>query len=354
MMKLFTTNWHRIFFITYILLFVIQSQLIKLIHVDTATSNYMMMISTTTIHPTTIVLATEILKLLLAISIYVKDNDFRYIPNELFGHNRLLLLSCIPAILYCIVNNLQFINMSHYDPVTYSVWMQCRLIATGIVYQFVFKRYLNRIQWLSLTLLTIGCIFKQFDHINWSLFDSWFRTFEFHVQLPDRYIILVIVQILCSTIGGVYNEYLIKESQATVHLMMQNIYNYILSIGFNLLFIFTMIPSDHGQRWRIMNLIVFDDYQQNFWFFILIINNALCGMAASIFLSQFNSIMKVFATGCHLILVTFISYWLLNVAVNLFTFTSIIIVSFSIYLYVKNPVISINNNNNNNDKIRAN
>ncbi|KAH9420121.1 UDP-galactose transporter senju [Dermatophagoides pteronyssinus] len=348
-MKLFTTNWHRLFFITYILLFVWQSQLIKLFHVDTKiTSNLMM----ETIHPTTIVLATELLKLLLAIIIFVKDNNFESIIPELIGHLRLFLLSCIPAILYCVVNNLQFINMSHYDPVTYSVWMQCRLIATGFVYQFIFQRYLNQIQWLSLMLLTIGCIIKQFDRIDWSIISLFngIRTFEF-VNLPDRYIALIIVQIFCSTIGGVYNEYLIKKSQEKVHLMMQNIYNYILSIVFNLIFLFITIPN-HKERWQIMNVIVFDDNQKNFWFFVMIINNALCGLAASLFLDKFNSIMKVFATGCHLILVALASYWLLNTEVNIFTFISIIIVSISIYLYVKNPVISIISMDN--KKIRAN
>lgn len=133
--------------------------------------------------------------------------------------------------------------------------------------------------------------------------------------------------------------------------MMQNIYNYILSIVFNLIFLFITIPN-HKERWQIMNVIVFDDNQKNFWFFVMIINNALCGLAASLFLDKFNSIMKVFATGCHLILVALASYWLLNTEVNIFTFISIIIVSISIYLYVKNPVISIISMDN--KKIRAN
>ncbi len=41
----------------------------------------------------------------------------------------------IPAILYCLYNNLSFTNLAIFDPTTYFMFMQIRLIMTGVIYQ---------------------------------------------------------------------------------------------------------------------------------------------------------------------------------------------------------------------------
>ena len=99
----------------------------------------------------------------------------------------------VPSFLYCFYNNLSFTNLISFDPTTYFMFMQARLLVTGIIYQvsfetlnhwpnqhytcfvlkngiiqkylfqFVFKRYLSTKQWLSLLILTIGCVIQKMD-----------------------------------------------------------------------------------------------------------------------------------------------------------------------------------------------
>lgn len=46
-----------------------------------------------------------------------------------------LNLYFIPAALYCLYNNLQFVNLSAYDPTTYYLLLQFRVVVTGVIFQ---------------------------------------------------------------------------------------------------------------------------------------------------------------------------------------------------------------------------
>lgn len=133
-----------------------------------------------------------------------------------------LFLYMVPAILYCLYNNLAFLNLSIFDPTTYFILLQLRVILTGIVYQCLFKKDLSKIQWLSLVLLTIGCMVKELKMEG----STRQQSYGFVTSL-----LLMFTQILCSCLAGVYNEYLLKKGQGVhVNVYVQNIYMYSDSI----------------------------------------------------------------------------------------------------------------------------
>lgn len=41
----------------------------------------------------------------------------------------------IPALLYCLYNNLAFVNLAIFDPTTYYILLQLRVVLTGIIFQ---------------------------------------------------------------------------------------------------------------------------------------------------------------------------------------------------------------------------
>ena len=41
----------------------------------------------------------------------------------------------VPASLYCLYNNLAFVSLSFFNPTTYFMLMQIRLLLTGLIYQ---------------------------------------------------------------------------------------------------------------------------------------------------------------------------------------------------------------------------
>lgn len=138
-----------------------------------------------------------------------------------------LFLYMVPALLYCLYNNLAFVNLSIFDPTTYFILLQLRVILTGIVYQCLFKKDLSKIQWLSLVLLTIGCMIKELKMEG----NIRQQSNGFFIS-----ILLMLTQILCSCLAGVYNEYLLKKGQGVnVNIYVQNIYMYTDSILCNIL-----------------------------------------------------------------------------------------------------------------------
>ena len=44
------------------------------------------------------------------------------------------------------------------------MFMQMRLLMTGVIYQFLFNRKLSGRQWISLLILTLGCILQRIEN----------------------------------------------------------------------------------------------------------------------------------------------------------------------------------------------
>lgn len=58
---------------------------------------------------------------------------------------KLLLLYFIPSLLYCFYNNLAFINLQHYDPTSYYILLQFRVVLTALLFQVRYdNKYINK------------------------------------------------------------------------------------------------------------------------------------------------------------------------------------------------------------------
>merc|ERR550519_938258 len=102
--------------------------------------------------------------------------------------------------------------------------LQLRLLLCGLIYQILFKRQLSGKQWMSLVLLTVGCMLKGLD--NEAPPTSAKAEAEPQVSMVSYTtgIVFMLIQVLCSSVAGVYNEYLIKGEGADVHIMIQNVF----------------------------------------------------------------------------------------------------------------------------------
>lgn len=263
-----------------------------------------------------------------------------------------LFLYFIPSALYCLYNNLSFINLSSYDPTTYFLLLQFRVVVTGVIFQFLFQKRLTRVQWISLLLLTFGCIIKQFEHsssfstkISTNNSTSTFST----SQLNDRsslfniHLIWILVQVFCSCFAGVYNEYLLKSDRTTqVDVMLQNCFMYVDSILCNFIL---LVSADYQQT----DLSAIDKITQT-WKLILsgeqiliiliIFNNAAVGIVTSLFLKSMTSILKTFASALELLFTSILAWIIFSIPVSFYTFLAIFIVSSAVYLYSTNPVVN--------------
>ncbi|CAL4152239.1 unnamed protein product, partial [Meganyctiphanes norvegica] len=83
----------------------------------------------------TVVLLTEATKLTASFLIYLREVSLSTMWSEIKTHSKVLVLYMIPALLYCLYNNLAFVNLAAFDPTTYFLLLQLRVAVTGIVFQ---------------------------------------------------------------------------------------------------------------------------------------------------------------------------------------------------------------------------
>merc|ERR1719309_1664089 len=148
------------------------------------------------------------MKLMFSSIIYFKDASVRSLFEGVCKYRWVLLLYLVPATLYCLYNNLSFLSLSYFNPTTYFMFMQIRLLLTGVIYQILFKKSLSSKQWISLGILTVGCMVHASGTSSGKSSDRGEGGTNM-VQLGMG-CAFVLIQVLCSVFAGVYNEYLIK------------------------------------------------------------------------------------------------------------------------------------------------
>ncbi|KAF7279388.1 hypothetical protein GWI33_007330 [Rhynchophorus ferrugineus] len=319
--ELFPSRLSQIVFVVYILLFVNQGLLVTATQDSNNKYDYNIV---------TVVLCTEILKLIISTLLYCRENKPSELVREIILHKKVLLLYFVPAALYCLYNNLSFLNLSHFDPTTYYLLLQLRVVVTGILFQVIFGKILSKKQWLSLIILTIGCMVKQMNFSQDSQkveVDSNSGSFIFSINT-----IFIFVQIFCSCFAGVYNEYLLKNQGNDVNVFIQNVFMYLDSIICNV----ALLCLDGS----VSEVLQYENLAKTFQFKVVLvmINNASVGIVTSFFLKMLNSILKNFASALELVLTAILCYIFFAIPIHLNTILSIAIVLYATYLYSKNPV----------------
>ncbi|XP_041779311.1 UDP-galactose transporter senju [Anopheles merus] len=352
-------NWSELFpsrksiliFITYMSLFVSQGILVTASQRSDNSYSY---------NTVLVVLLTETLKLVISAGLYCRENSFKSLIARVIEGSDVLLLYFVPAFLYCLYNNLAFVNLSTFDPTTYYLLLQLRVVITGILFQIIFKKYLSRKQWFSLLLLTVGCMLKQW---NFSLFsasedspaavtaaaanaagslpessaDGTFRGKNISGFDLSYSALLILVQTVCSCLAGVYNEYLLKKKGSDINIYVQNVFMYLDSIVCNLLILLL--------QGELVGAFTRDNLREiaRFEVVVIMLNNAAIGIITSFFLKYMNSILKTFASALELMFTAVLCYLLFAIPVYLNTILAIFVVSYAIYLYSLNPVVNLSN-----------
>lgn len=331
--ELFPSKLSQVIFVVYILLFVNQGLLVTASQQSDNKYDYNIV---------TVVLLTEVLKLIISVILYCRENKPTQMIEEILKNKNVLLLYFVPAFLYCLYNNLAFINLSSFDPTTYYMLMQLRVVVTGVLFQMLFGKLLSRKQWISLLILTLGCMLKQIP-FNQPV-EAVTENSKSQALVLSINGVFILVQIFCSCFAGVYNEYLLKNQGSDVNIFIQNIFMYLDSIICNVIVLVL--------NGTIINAFVYENITKVFHYKVLLVmlNNAVVGIVTSVFLKTLNSIVKTFASALELVLTAILSLILFGIPIYLNTILAICIVMFAIYLYSQNPVSNVPAQNNTSDK----
>lgn len=388
MSKLFPTRVSLIIFITYMTLFVNQSLLVTASRRGKDDYNYNTIL---------VVLITEIVKLIICLILYLRTSiinnstfglfkTMRQLYRDVRANYYIAILYIVPSLLYCFYNNLTFVNLKAFDPTSYNCLMQFRIVLTAIIYQTLFQRKLNRLQWASLLVLTFGCVLKQYGIVNLStgthsnhnithdgssngnLFVTTATPTGNRLENADQTtisptlttsasnglsfaiffnfsLVSLLFQIFCSCFAGVYNEYLLKGTGKDVDIVIQNIFMYFDSIICNIVIYLLNTLRSLENHSDINSLIEFNTPIETTWNTLvspmtiaIILNNALSGIITSFFLKNLNSILKTYASAFELFAIAILAWMIFGINIDSYTIIAIIFVSIAIMMYSQNPV----------------
>jgi UDP-sugar transporter A1/2/3 len=156
-------------------------------------------------NPATAVVMSEFIKLVICVLVHVRIEmktrklTVLTVLDDLFGKDSNWIAMTVPAVLYFIQNNLQYVAVTSLDAATFQVTYQLKIITTALFSVWLLNKSLTFKKWISLGLLTFGIAIVQ-------LSDGKKSTSTDDKSSSDRFIGLLAVIVACmlSGLAGVW------------------------------------------------------------------------------------------------------------------------------------------------------
>ena len=246
--------------------------------------------------------------------------SLRQLYTDIFSRQSGFFRLLIPACLYTLQNNLQFVAASNLYAATFQVTYQCKILTTALFAVLLLGQSLSYLQWVSLLILTLGvaCVQIPSGTATSSAGGNYFVG-----------LIAVAVACLCSGFAGVYFEKVLKTASGgiTTSLWIRNIQ---LSVGCLAIALCGTFAWDGPQ-------IVKDGffYGYNPIVVLTICIQAAGGLIVALVIKYADNILKGFATSLSIILSTVASVFIFNFVVTGYFLVGSLMVFTATYLYSK-------------------
>ncbi|CAF1027943.1 unnamed protein product [Rotaria sp. Silwood1] len=169
----------------------------------------------------TAIVTAEIIKGLICIFLVWLESDrsmnrlFRVIKQEIYAKPYDTSKLAIPSGLYAIQNNLLFIALSYLNAATYQVTYQLKILTTALCSVVIRKKIIEKHQWFSLFILTIGVAF-----VTWPSSDEIHKRSTAQSQATWLQQLMgfgaVLIASFTSGFAGVYYEEILKTESTSI------------------------------------------------------------------------------------------------------------------------------------------
>jgi UDP-galactose transporter len=129
--------------------------------------------------------------------------------HDVFSIQSGFLKTLVPAVLYTLQNNLQFIAASHLDAAVFQVLYQGKILTTALFAVLLLHQKLSGRKWLALAVLTLGVICVQAPSADK-------HTSSSHEGSPIIGVTTIAIACVCSGFAGVYFEMILKRSPVSI------------------------------------------------------------------------------------------------------------------------------------------
>ncbi|KAF8643885.1 hypothetical protein AX16_008901 [Volvariella volvacea WC 439] len=202
----------------------------------------------------------------------------------------------IPAILYVIQNNLQYVAASNLDAATFQVSYQMKILTTAAFSVVLLRKKLTSVQWLALFSLAIGVGIVQIQSGGSS---SSSLTQHDSAMNPLKGFIAVASACFTSGLAGVYFEMVLKNSQAD--LWVRNVQLSFFSLLPALVpIILSHTTQGSGSPQDGFFLSLFHDFGAWAWATVMV--QVLGGLITALVIKYADNILKGFATSLSIVI----------------------------------------------------
>ena len=226
---------------------------------------------------------------------------FRRLGKEVFRPDCWKL--SIPAILYVIQNNLQFVAVSNLEAATFQVSYQMKILTTAGFSVLLLRKKLSPTKWLALLFLAIGVGIVQIQTGS----SSGHSVANGHDMNAFKGFMAVVMACFTSGLAGVYFEMVLKNSQAD--LWVRNVQLSLFSLLPALVPILCSNATPTGPAPGWLNQL-FANFGVWAWATVLI--QVLGGLLTALVIKYADNILKGFATSLSIVISFLASVALFN------------------------------------------
>ncbi|KAI0273303.1 nucleotide-sugar transporter-domain-containing protein [Gloeopeniophorella convolvens] len=231
----------------------------------------------------------------------------------------------IPAILYVIQNNLQFVAAANLDAATFQVSYQMKILTTAAFSVVLLRRKLTPLKWLALFFLAVGVGIVQIQCGAAKDTSDHSSSGDVHTMVPFKGFLAVAAACFTSGLAGVYFEMVLKNSSGD--LWVRNVQLSLFSLLPALVpIILAPSPSPGAPMHSVPSIThLFANFTP--WAWATVFTQVLGGLITALVIKYADNIMKGFATSLSIVI-----SFLASVGLFHFRITSSFVVGASVVL----------------------
>ncbi|KAJ7219362.1 nucleotide-sugar transporter-domain-containing protein [Mycena pura] len=239
----------------------------------------------------------------------------------------------IPAILYVIQNNLQFVAVSNLQAATFQVSYQMKILTTAGFSVLLLRKKLTSLQWVALFFLAVGVGIVQIQAGEVRVIRDGVVQEDTHSMNAIKGFLAVAVACMTSGLAGVYFEMVLKNSQTD--LWVRNVQLSLFSLLPALAPVFYLYVSDPQEGWVST---LFRNFGE--WAWATVSVQVFGGLLTALVIKYSDNILKGFATSLSIVISFLASVALFDFRIT-FTFAiGCLIVLVATWLYNHQPTRS--------------
>ncbi|XP_046328903.2 probable UDP-sugar transporter protein SLC35A4 isoform X1 [Haliotis rufescens] len=267
-----------------------------------------------------VVFSTEVLKIVLSIAMMLPElgrGDIKMPP----------LSNCIPfvvpAVLYCINNNLSVYMQVQMDPTTYQILGNMKVASTAILYRIIMQRKLSSVQWISLGVLSISGILDSYGGMQ-----NKASVSSGEIRLTVTGLLMMCAYCWISGLAGVYTEYILKKQYETsLHVQNTLLYTFGIVLNGGVWALQEAVSGKEGER----RLNLFEGFTFKTW--VIVVSLAFNGLIMSAIMKHGSNITRLFIISCAMLVTTLLSVAIFHLALNMYYILAFISVVVALYMY---------------------